>query len=304
MQWKRLRTEVKEEIMKTDILCEIQFLPEQEIEAKLCAHIAIDMFRTFEKKYSRFQEKNELWHLNHATEITVSSELFDILKKAKLYYELSDGLFDPSILPILEHEGYTGAYQNTTRVKGDFSQLELDSTTLKVTKPRDLFIDLGGIGKGYIVDKVSNYLSSHFENFLVDAGGDIFAAGENKVDAYPYWAVEVERPHSSKESAVLLLKNKAVATSGTSRRHWKKDGAFKHHLIHPAKGEASDTDLVTVSVVAPSVTDADVYAKTLFLLGKEKGIASAETLSIPALFIDTHDTIIRTTSFSPYVWKA
>ncbi len=302
--WQSLRQEVKKEIMNTDIMCEIVFPLGQEDEASRCLETAFTMMRTFESRYSRFQKGNELWTLNHSTRLEVSPELFDLLTRCQYFYTHTKGLFDPSILPALEKEGYLGTGDHPiSPEKRAFSELTLDQETLTVTKPHDLFIDLGGIGKGYIIDQVAAYLSEHFENFLIDAGGDIYAHGGNKKEGYAYFAIEVEHPDPKHEPALLLLSNMAVATSGRNRRHWKKNGEMKHHLIDPTTLQSALPDFLSVTVIAPHATAADVYAKMLFIAGKEKGRKLAQEQGLPALFIESDHTMTINHHAQKYVWQ-
>lgn len=292
--------------MNTDVLCEVLFPFGQKNEAAASLEQAFAMMRSFEQRYSRFIAGNELFIFNCSERKTLSPEFFDILTQAKHFYEFTDGLFDPSILPALEQEGYLGIpttihpHKNRT-----FSEVHLDPETLTATKPRELRIDLGGIGKGYIVDRVTSFLSQHSEHFLIDAGGDIYAKGTNIREGYPYWAIEVEHPLSQEESvALLLLSDKAVATSGRNRRHWLKEGQEKHHIIDPRTNKSATSTFLSVTVVADNVMTADVFAKTLFIAGPTEGPLLAERWKVPAIFIEHSGTVIRNQYIEKYVWKA
>lgn len=291
--------------MNTDILCEIAFLEDQRELATECLEQAFLMMREFEARYSRFKENNVLWQFNQSEHTTLSPEFFDILERAKRYHEQTAGLFDPSILPTLHREGYRGAeHQIPLEKKIPFSALSLDPATLSATKPRELLIDLGGIGKGYIVDQVARFLSQHFEHFLIDAGGDIFVKGTNKKEGYPYWAIEVEHPLPDHPTpALLLLTDEAVATSGSNRRHWTRDGEQKHHLIDPTTEKSAQSEFLSVTVIAPETVTADVFAKTLYIAGKERGTALAEQLHLPAIFIEHDGSVFINNAAEPYVWK-
>jgi thiamine biosynthesis lipoprotein len=290
--------------MNTDVLCEVIFPPSLATFAETSLDNAFTMFREFETRFSRFRRDNELWTFNHSTESVLSPELFDILERILSFHRLTEGIFDPSILPALEETGYTSTpYQNHTRRTSSLSTLVLDRTTLTARKPLDLILDLGGIGKGYIVDQVAASLHAHFEHVLVDAGGDIRVYGENAIEHYPYFAIEVEHPLPDHPSPLLMLRDMAVATSGRNRRHWVKDGVPRHHLIDPATDTSANSDLVTVTVIAPTTTEADVWAKTLYIAGLEHGQALALTHALPAIFMASDDTIVINSLAQPYVWK-
>ncbi len=306
--WFSLRKETSKEIMNTDILCEILYTRGQKEQAEKCMEQVFLILKNFESAFSRFKKNNELWKLNHSNQTTVSQELFNILSAAQYFYTLSDGLFDPSILSFLEKEGYSsGVYRpplSGTRKKS-FSKLSLEHSTLKVKKPLDLMLDLGGIGKGYVVDKVASYLALHFDNFLIDAGGDIYVHGVNTKDDYPYWVVEVEHLDAENDPvALLLLKDMAVATSGRNRRHWVQNNQNKHHIIDPRTMKSASTDFLSVTVIAGSTTSADIFAKMLFIAGEEQAYLLAEKFQVPAIFIKNEGSIFINHYAKPYVWKS
>ncbi|MDD5083537.1 MAG: FAD:protein FMN transferase [Candidatus Moranbacteria bacterium] len=305
MEWRSVRKEAFGTIMKTDIVCEIVHTDADDTRALICLEEVFGMFRDFGQRYSRFVADNELWQMNMSESIAVSEELFDMLRRSKGYYERTGGLFDPSILPVMEASGYTGAYGGyVTETKDDFSQVMLDAATRTVTKPKGLMIDLGGIGKGFAIDKAVRFLSEHFENFMVDAGGDIAVRGVNAKEGYPYWAIDIEHPQRADESvALLLLRDAAVATSGRNRRHWTHQGRERHHIIDPSTRESAASDLLSVTVIAPHATKADVFAKTLFIAGKKKGMAMSEILNIPAVFVDKDGIATHNHYMETYVWK-
>lgn len=301
--WQSLRREVRGEIMNTDVLCEVIFPAQETALAETSLDTAVTMFREFESRYSRFHRDNELWAFNQSTEQVLSPELFDILERVLTFHYLTEGIFDPSILPALEEAGYSSVpYQEHILRTSALSTLTLDRTTLTARKPLDLIIDLGGIGKGYIVDQVATSLHERFEHVLVDAGGDIRVYGENVVEHYPYFAIEVEHPLPDRPAPLLMLRDMAVATSGRNRRHWVKDDIPRHHLIDPATDTSADSDLLTVTVIAPTTTEADVWAKTLCIAGFKRGQALAQKHDLPAIFISSDGTITINSLAQPYVW--
>ncbi len=302
--WQSLRREVPGEIMKTDILCEVIYPAGADQLASDSLDTAIAMMRDFEARYSRFRRDNDLFAFNQSTETQVTPEFFHILETILTLHRETEGIFDPSILPALEEAGYSSIpYQERILRTAALSSLTLDPETLTARKPRDLILDLGGIGKGYIVDQVARFLHARFAHVLVDAGGDIVVHGENVAEGYPYWAIEVEHPLPGHTAPLLTLRDMAVATSGSNRRHWIKDEVHRHHLIDPATDTSADSDLLTVTVVAPTATIADVWAKTLYIAGSEKGQALAAKQALPALFIHQTGTVTINSHAEPYVWK-
>ena len=134
-----------------------------------------------------------------------------------------------------------------------------------ITLPPNTGLDLGGIGKGWTVDRATNALR-RFNNFVVDAGGDIYAAGTQ--DNGMPWTVGIEDPvDNSRDIAALAIHDQAIVTSTTRRRRWLLHGREQHHLIDPRTGRCADTGVLSVTVVAGAVARAETLAKAALLLG-------------------------------------
>lgn len=307
--------EIQKEIMATDIyvgiLGDSEKIPIIQKDIDEC----FELFRNFEKRFSRFRDNNEVSYFNSSQKNTfsISPDLMEMLVLAKTYHKKTGEVFDITILPLLEREGYTssalqGFTLNQKNIESSvigIEKIKLEPENLSITKPLELRIDLGGIGKGYIVDQVAMVLRKKgYTDFLVDAGGDLFAAGSDLKHGYPWWAIDVEIPGVlPKDTPSLTLSHLGVATSGTNRRHWTKDGQIKHHLIDVRSGKSAETTLKTVTVVASTVVEADIWAKSLLILGLPSGYERAVELSLPALFVDEDNQIILTPQIEPYLWK-
>ena len=205
---------------------------------------------------TRFSPDSELSHLNtHAGEwCPVSPETEDVLRASLLAYEMSFGLVNAAVLPSMLATGYTRPLADgpTVATLEDARPapplpevLELRRGAARVA--RGAGIDLGGIAKGWMADRLCEMLGP---NSLANVGGDLRASGE--------WPVAVG-------GVTLLLRDQAAATSSVRRRRW----GDVHHLIDPRTGLPSRTDLQEVSVVTASGFEAEVVAKTALLLGRE-----------------------------------
>ncbi|QQE77814.1 FAD:protein FMN transferase [Alicyclobacillus sp. SO9] len=131
-------------------------------------------------------------------------------------------------------------------------------------------VDLGGIAKGWIVEQAAKFLKDRsVMNFVIDAGGDMICSGSK--GGKP-WTVGIENPVVSGHALVLDLQSMSIATSGTYRRRWKFDGQEVHHIIDPRTLWSAQTDIVSASVLHPSLTEAEWMAKTLLIQGSKLGI--------------------------------
>lgn len=312
MKWRICEQEVRGEIMNTDVFVKIASSRISEDEMRADIHETFARFREFEKRFSRFIGGSELVRLNSSSGKRVSREMFDILERCALYYKETNGVFDPTVLRALEREGYRKSFGSAAFDSDDgteegaantFARVKLLRKDRTVHKPKYLTIDLGGIGKGYIVDRVTETLAQKYEHVFVCAGGDIRAVGVDKENGYDFWAVDVEESVSKSGSvATILLKGLAVATSGVNRRAWTVENQKKHHLIDPQTGKSAETDLISVTVVSETAEEADVRAKVLCISGLKKGLELAKKRKLAALFVDQAGKVTYTANIKQYLW--
>jgi len=270
------------------------------------------MLQDFERRFSRFVEGNELWRFNHSSVAVLSYDLCVMLTCAKRYYALTDGIFDPSILGALRHEGYRVGRQDgylgdvsdieDSMSSSDFSRLVVDETLLQAEKPERMMIDLGGIAKGYIIDKVADSLAAKYENVLVDIGGDMRALGGDRGQDVAYWPISIEHPiDDMRKMPLLALSEMAVATSGINRRYWFNEGKRKHHLIDPRTRKSVETDALSVTVIAKKASEADVWAKTFLISGIEAGMRWSERVGLPAVFVASDGSVLMNRYVHGYI---
>ncbi len=239
-------------------------------EASVAARVAA-IFRDAERRFSRFLETSELCALNRATDsFAASPPLFEALERARSYVGMTGGVFDPGIGASLIAHGYDKSFAPGALDRGEvgrarvtsFLRVELDRRTRAVRRPAGLLVDLGGMVKGATVDAAARVLGGAG---AIDAGGDAVVRGEP-------WLVEVEDPRDASRALVTLsLANAAVATSAANRRRWRVGGRVAHHLVDPRTGAPAESDLLQVTVLAPSAELADVVATTVFVLGERGG---------------------------------
>ncbi|KKP94403.1 MAG: Thiamine biosynthesis lipoprotein [Candidatus Moranbacteria bacterium GW2011_GWD2_36_12] len=250
------------------------------------------IYADFSHVFSRFLRESELSKLNEniGKFVKASNHVCEISLRSLEYNKKTGGLFDPRILSVLEKVGYLDDFETGTRTfieKEDPVFLKKDlSYDLKVSGETVFFgtkMDFSGIAKGYITDQIVKFLDEKgIKNFLIDSGGDIFMRGKDECEKL--WTVDIEGIDSRK--IMFALSDKSIATSGIGKRRWEIDGKRFHHIIDPKNPEQFLFDVKSVSVISDSTTDSDVWAKTLFLLGKENGIIYANEKELAAVFLD------------------
>lgn len=221
---------------------------------------------------TRFSDASEISHLNaHAGEWSpVSVETEQVLRESFRAYEMSLGLVNAAVLPSMLAIGYSRplAAGPTVAVLDRAQPLPalpdvLDVRPGRARVARGAGIDLGGIAKGWMADRLCEMLGPHS---LANLGGDLYAAGE--------WPVAFG-------GVTLLLRDQGAATSSVRRRRW---GSL-HHIIDPRSGLPARTGLQEVSVVARTGFEAEVIAKTALLLGPEIAPAYCATHALAWWFV-------------------
>ncbi|MDP7141140.1 MAG: FAD:protein FMN transferase [Candidatus Woesearchaeota archaeon] len=253
-------------------------------------------------------------HYNNQTQVGIlnnegilknpDTELINILRQSEYYSALSNGAFDITVQPLLEL--YTNSFQKTGKPP---SEKEI-KTTLSLVNYQDILIEetsisfdktgmritLGGIAKGYAVDKAIGVLkANNIDSALINAGGDIRAIGnKGKED----WSIALRNPRDEQDYITIInLNNKAVATSGDYERYFVDKS--QHHIINPKTGKSA-LDLISVTILAEKAVDADALATSVFVLGADKGLALIESLSgVEGLLITEEKEVIKSKGFEP-----
>jgi thiamine biosynthesis lipoprotein len=213
-------------------------------------------------RLTRFSPDSELTCVN-ASEgrwVDVSAEMEEVLRAAITAFELSAGLVNVAVLPSMEAIGYTRPLaQGITAIALDDVQLPPPLTDVLDVRPGaarlepGCGIDLGGVAKGWLADRLRAWLGP---NALANLGGDLSAGGAGpRGDGWPVGLA----------GTTVMLQDHGAATSSTRRRRWRE----LHHLIDPRTGLPSQTGLDEVSVVARDGLHAEVVAKTALLLGPD-----------------------------------
>jgi thiamine biosynthesis lipoprotein len=264
------------------------------------AHAAIDAafaeLQMVEQRMSRYRGTSDVGRANtHAARegVGVSDETAAVLARSLHWAEASDGAFDPCLgqatalwdikdrrepPPVTVSGVYAG--------RRLFRALDLDTTPgrarVRFEDPA-VAIDLGGIGKGYAVDRaVATLRAWGVEHGLVNAGGDLYALGTSEDG--DLWKVGIRSPHDPRElSGRIAIADEAIATSGDYLRQFTHAGRRYHHLLDPMTGEPRQSDVHSVTVRAVSCLDADAAATAVF--GMDRGRADALARRFGALEI-------------------
>ncbi|MBC3765412.1 FAD:protein FMN transferase [Neptunicella marina] len=269
------------------------------------------------KEMSTYDPNSELSVFNQSPAgeaMTVSDGTATVIKEAKRLGELTGGVLDVTVGPLVNLWGFGPQARPETipapdviaeaKSRTGLKYLRIDGNQLSKSH-EDLYVDLSTIAKGYGVDVVADILHAHgVESYLVEIGGEMRLAG-TKPGAVE-WRVAVEKPVSSERSVAQIIGvgNNAVATSGDYRNYFEQDGIRYSHIIDPTTGYPIQHNLVSVTVVHPSCMTADGLATAIDVMGYEKGLAFAEKNNLAVLLITRENDGFKSYTskqFEPYL---
>jgi len=261
---------------------------------------AFDEVWRLERMMSNFMPDSELSRINQQAgkaPAKVSRELFDVIKRAIYFSDLTGGTFDISFASVGRLWNFrTGLLPEPSTIAAqlpfvDYRKIRLDETDSSVFLPfPQMEIGLGGIGKGYAMDRAMAVLVAHgIDNAIVMAGGDTLVKGKKGTDL---WRIGLRDPDKKDAIlAVLPLEDQAISTSGDYERFFIKDGVRYHHILDPATGYPA-RKCRSVTVLARDATTSDALTKGVFILGPERGLELLKKLDgVEGIVIDPNGSM-------------
>jgi thiamine biosynthesis lipoprotein len=288
----------------------IMVVAENQQQADKAINAAFDEIFHIDELMSDYDPNSQLSQINqHGFDqpVSVDAELFEVLTAAKLYSCLSDGAFDITIGPVVQLWRKANedsavptaeALQKAKECVG-YQNLILDAEKQTVRFAKEgMFLDLGGIAKGYAIDTAIEILqAAGIEGAMVDIGGDLRCFGI-PVNGKKHWLIGLQDPTVDDEKILLTLNmdDRAVATSGDYRRFVMIEGQKHSHIVNPAIADSAQ-DLSSVTIIAPTAMQADALATAVSVLGSEKGLLLIEILDeCEAFIIQVEDGVLQKSS--------
>lgn len=230
---------------------------------------ALKYLESLESKINKFTNE-----LNDKGTAIVDKDTKYLISHNEFFKTLSGGRFDISIGTISYLYGFPeGPFDvpDENAVSKSLEKIHKNRFIIvdnKVLKSEDVKIDMGAYGKGYIVDKVTEYLKENgIKNFIFNAGGDLFASGSKNGKK---WKIAIKHPESGKNFlSVIGISDKAVATSGNYERYFEKDGRRYIHIFDALTGKNAN-NYQSISVIAENVEKSDGLATVFFLLSVDE----------------------------------
>ena len=270
----------------------------------------------YELIFSRTNEKSELYKLNHRKDVSdgdfgtdgpttpcpvsgtadtwhISEDLAALLSEGLDITRESDGAFDIAIAPLTSLWDFTAEdpeVPDDAAIQKALPLCSSDGVTIDgqdITLPSDdIQFDVGAIAKGYIADRLKDFLiKKGVKSAIINLGGNVLCIG-SKPDGTPF-KIGIQKPVADRNEteAVMDITGKSVVSSGIYERCFKQDGKLYHHILNPQTGYPYDNGLISVTIISDQSVDGDALSTTCFALGLEDGLKFAEKKGVQAVFI-------------------
>lgn len=283
---------------------------EDEAQGEQAIAAVMAEMRRIDAAWNPDNPESELARLNadgaqHA--VAVSGEMLEVLAQAKRYGELTEGAFDVTFASVGYLYNYrqgiapSDALRERALPSIDYRNvmLDTDNRTVRYTRP-GIRVDLGGIAKGYAIDRAVALLrESGVAHASISAGGDSYLLGDRR--GRP-WLVGIKNPRDEAGVALVLpLEDTAFSTSGDYERYFidPASGERIHHILNPRTGR-SVSGVTSVSVLGPRGIDTDALSTSVFVLGVEKGLELLNRLpEVDGVIIDSAGRVHYSDGLSP-----
>lgn len=234
--------------------------------------------------------------------VEVDPELYELIKIGKKQGLAEDSLLNIAIGPLVKswRIGFDDAKKPTDeKIKKELAKLDLDQVFLSENEvylaKKGMAIDLGALAKGYIADRLIDYLKkAGAQSALINLGGNLVTMGPALNHADHNWRIGIQNPlkERGESQMILKLKDKSVVTSGIYERQLKKDGQTFHHILDPQTGYPVQSDLVSLTIISDLSLDGEIWTSRLFGQSKEQAIERIKELpGIEGIVIDREGKI-------------
>lgn len=276
-------------------------------DEKLLKHCE-EICKEYEAKLSRTIETSEISAINSASgaPVEVSDETIKVIQKGIYYGDLSSGAFDITIGTVSELWDFksenpsppsdTAIAEALNHV--NYKNISISNNTVRIMDP-SAKLDLGAIAKGYIADRIKEYLEDNgVEHALINLGGNVLAIG-SKADGSAF-NIGIQMPFDTDGEPITSVKiaDQSIVTSGNYQRYFEYKDTLYHHILDPATGKPCNNGLNSVTIITDSSLTADALSTTCFVLGPEKGMKLVNQLdNVDAVFIDSENNVTYSRNF-------
>jgi len=298
-----------EAIMGTRIFVEVW--ADDPAQGNAAIEAVMDEMRRIDALMSHYKPDSELSLINQRAAqepVQVDPELFDLIRLSTHFSQLTDGAFDITYAsvgylynyPLHVHPTEEQIKAALPAVNWRYLVFDAEHHTIRFGRP-GMRIDLGGIAKGYAVDRGVAVLKAHgIIHAIVTAGGDSRLLGDHRGRPWLVSIAHPDEPHNPDKVVTRIpLIDCAVSTSGDYERYFDEDGVRYHHIIDPHTGHSA-TRVRSATIIGPTATQTDGLSKTAFVLGPEKALEIIERLAdFDAVFVTPEGKLIYSKGLRP-----
>lgn len=273
------------------------------------------LIKNFEDIFTVNRTESEVMDINHAAgnhPVIVSQPVYDLIKVGKQASLIKNSAFNLAIGPLVKlwKIGFKGdkvppadQIQEALK-KTNPNQIIIDDHLMSVFLAQDgMEIDLGAIAKGYIADRVRDFLHKEMiTHGLINLGGNILALQSPN----GFWSVGLKKPFSKHKQegenadefvGTIEIANMSVVTSGIYERYFEQDGHLYHHLLDPHTGYPIDNELESVTIISKNSIDGDIWSTLIFGMGLRKGyLVASKKPDLEAIFLTKRKEIFITST--------
>lgn len=276
---------------------------------------ALNLCDYYENIFSRTKEDSELSKVNSNQTTDISKEMYELVSAGLEYAALSNGAFDITIGSVSSLWDFTSEspkVPDSGRIAEalthvDYTRVSVSDNgdgTYSISKPDDVILDLGAVAKGYIADKIKDFLEENgVKRAIINLGGNVLCIG--KKTNTDNFGIGVRKPFAANNEVLVALSvdDSSVVSSGNYERYfYADDGTFYHHILNPATGYSYDNDLSDVTILSKDSLTGDCLSTTCFCLGLDDGMKLIESLDgIEAVFVTNEGEIHYSSGAKSYV---
>lgn len=256
-----------------------------------------DILLSFHKRMSIYESTSEISSLNHmagSSSLSISPEIYDLIRRSVAYSKLTNGAFDITALPLKKiwqtaEQIPTEAQIYHAKKLVDYRNIVFSDNKIML-KYSGMGVDLGGIAKGFAVDKVVELLKIRgIASGVINFGGSVFVLGEER-------SVGIQTPFGKKGTYIgtIRVKNKAVVTSGAYENYRVINGTAYQHILDPHTGYPVNNELLAVTLIGAKAEELDALATGVCVMGIQKGYDLLKKRQIDAIFIKKDGSVLLT----------
>ena len=256
-----------------------------------------DIILSFHKRMSIYESTSEISSLNHmagSSSLSISPEIYDLIRRSIAYSKLTNGAFDITALPLKKiwqtaEQIPTEAQIYHAKKLVNYRNIVFSDNKIML-KYSGMGVDLGGIAKGFAVDKVVELLKIRgIASGVINFGGSVFVLGEER-------SVGIQTPFGKKGRYIgtIRVKNKAVVTSGAYENYRVINGTAYQHILDPHTGYPVNNELLAVTLIGAKAEELDALATGVCVMGIQKGYDLLKKRQIDAIFIKKDGSVLLT----------